>query len=54
MVNEEDCFVPTPENTNTYEATVRVENPKILKAARLKVARVFRENTEKEAESIPF
>ena len=45
MVNEEDCFVPTPENTNTFEATVKVEKPKILKAARLKVARVYRERT---------
>ena len=54
MINEEDCFVPTPDNTNTYEATVRVEKPKILKTARQKVARVFREKTEKEAESIPF
>ena len=33
---------------------MRVEKPKILKAARLKVARVFREKKEKEAESIPF
>ena len=32
--NEEDCFVPTQENTTTFEATAWVEKPKILKAAR--------------------
>ena len=54
MVTQEECFVPTHENTNTYEATVRVEKPNILKTAKQKVALLYRKRAEIEAEKIPF
>ena len=50
MTEEEQCFIPTPENTSTFEATVRVEKKKIMKAAKEKVSCIFRREVEKEAE----
>ena len=52
MVSQDDCFISTPENTNSYEETVTVEKPKILKTAKQKVAFLYR--AEKKAETIPF
>ena len=54
MTEEEECFIPTLENTSTFEATVRVEKSKILKVAKEKVGRLYRKEAEKEAERIPF
>ena len=51
---EEQCLIPTPENTATYEATMKVEKPKIMKAAKDKVNQIFRDKAEQEAEMLPF
>jgi hypothetical protein len=51
---EDKCFIPTPTNCATYEATLRVEKPKILKAAKAKVAQLFRRKAEEEAAKVPF
>ena len=51
---EDECFIPTPTNCATYEATLRVEKPKILKAAKAKVAQLFRRKAEEEAAKVPF
>ena len=40
MREEEDCFIPTELNTDSFEATMRVEMPKIKKVANQKVARI--------------
>ena len=54
MEAEDECFIPTPSNCSTYEATLRVEKPKILKAAKAKVGRIFRRKAEEEAAKVPF
>ena len=54
MRQEEQCFIPTTDNTDTFEATVRVEMPKVKKVASLKVAQVYREKAEEDAAKIPF
>ena len=41
MREEEDCFIPTQDNTDTFEATMRVEMHKIKKVARQKVAKIY-------------
>ena len=51
---EDECFIPTPANCTTYEATIRVEKPKILKAAKAKVRQLFRRKAEEEAAKVPF
>ena len=51
---EDDCFIPTPSNCSSYEATIRVEKPKILKAAKAKVGQIFRRKAEEEAAKVPF
>lgn len=54
MGTEQDCFIPTEQNTDTFEATLRVEMPKIKKAAKLKVAQLYRDKAEEDATKIPF
>ena len=54
MREEQDCFIPTLENTNMYEATVRVKLPAIKKVAKQKVAQIYREKAEEVANKIPF
>ena len=51
---EEECFIPTEDNTNIFRATVRVEMPKIKKVAKQKVAQLYREMAEEDADRIPF
>ena len=51
---DELCFIPSKENTSTFEATVRIELPKIKKVASQKVSQVFRKRAEEEATRIPF
>lgn len=51
---EEKCFIPTEDNTNTFRATVRVEMPKIKKVTKQKVAQLYRERAEEDADRIPF
>ena len=41
MQEEDECFIPTPENTNTFTQTIRVKKPKILKVAKQKVTEIF-------------
>ena len=45
MKDETECFIPTPENTNTFAATVRVEKPKIMAAAKKKVSDKFKKKS---------
>ena len=54
MREEQECFIPTIENTDTFEATVRVELPGIKKVAKQNVAKLFKEKSEEEASKIPF
>ena len=49
MREEQECFIPTLDNTDTVEATVRVELPNIKK-----VAKMYREKAEEDAGKIPF
>ena len=41
MKEDNECRIPTPENCSTFAVTVRVEKPKILKAAKEKVAKIL-------------
>ena len=52
MREEEDCNIPTGQNTETFEATDRVEMPMIQKVAKLKVDRIYREKAEEEEKEI--
>ena len=54
MQEEEECFIPTPENTNTFAQTVRVEKPKILKVAKKKVASMFQVKSTQTAAKLGF
>ena len=54
MKAETDCFIPTPENTNTFEATARVEKPKIMKVAKKKVCETFKRKSAEAAEQLGF
>ena len=54
MQEEEECFIPTPENTNTYAQTVRVEKPNILSIAKKKVANIFKMKSQFEANKLGF
>ena len=54
MREEHECFIPTEENTDTLEATVRMELPGIKKVAKQKVAKLFKEKSEEDASKIPF
>ena len=49
MQNETECFIPTPENTNTFAATVRVEKPKIMAVAKKKVCETFKRRSAEAA-----
>ena len=52
MREEENCNIPTRQNTETFEATDRVEMPMIQKVAKLKVDRIYREKAEEEEEKV--
>ena len=54
MREEDQCFIPIPENTTTYEAPMKVEKPKIMKAAKEKVKQIFCDKAEHEAGRLPF
>ena len=54
MENKEVCFIPTPDNCSTYEATVRVEKPKVLKAAKAKVGKIYEKRAQEAASKVPF
>ena len=54
MGREEDCFIPTPDNCATFQATIRVERPKILKAAKAKVVDIYKQKAHEGASKVPF
>ena len=54
MKEEEECFIPTPENTNTFQATARVEKPKILVAAKKKVSEIYKRRSAEAAAQLGF
>ena len=54
MQEEVECFIPTPENTNTFNQTVRVEKPKSLKVAKRKVSELFRKKAQSTANKLVF
>ena len=54
MREGQDCFSPNLENTDTVEATVRVELPNIKNVAKQKVAKVYWEKAKEDAAKIPF
>ena len=54
MREEDNCFIPTPENTSTYKVTLKIKKPKIMKAAKEKIKGIFRKKAELEAEKIHF
>ena len=51
---EEICFIPTASNCSTFEATLKIEKPKILKAGKAKVGQLFQRKTEEEEAKVPF
>ena len=54
MQEEEEYFMPTPENTITFAQTVRVEKPKIMKVAKKKVAAMFQVKSTEAAAKLGF
>ena len=54
MKEGNECRIPTPENCATFAVTVRVEKPLILKAAKVKVAKIYEELSSKAVEAAPF
>ena len=54
MKEETQCFIPTPENTNTFQATARVEKPKILVEAKKKVSEIYRRRSAEAAARLGF
>ena len=42
MVKEEECFIPTKENTITFPQTVRAKMAKVLTAAKKKVMDILK------------
>ena len=54
MATEEDCLIPTPDNCATFQATIRVERPKILKAAKAKVVDIYKKKAQEAASKVPF
>ena len=54
MREEQECFIPTADNTDTFEVRVRVELPAIKKVAKQKVAKLFKAKAEEDASKIPF
>ena len=54
MKGEEECFIPTPDNTNTFTQTVRVEKAKIMITAKKKVADIFKNKSEEAASRLGF
>ena len=51
MKEGNECRIPTPENCATFAVTVRVEKPRILKAAKEKVAKIYEELSSKAVEA---
>ena len=54
MKGEEECFIPTPDNTNTFTQTVRVEKAKIMSIAKKKVTNIFKKKSEEAASRLGF
>ena len=54
MKEDNECRIPTPENCSTFAVTVRVEKPKILKAAKEKVAKIYKKHSSEAVEAAPF
>ena len=46
MREEKECFILTLENTDTFEATGRVELPNIKEVAKQNVAKLFKQKAE--------
>ena len=54
LEEEDTCFIPTPDNCSNFEATVRVEKPKILKSAKAKVGQLYKKKAQEAASKVPF
>ena len=51
---DDSCFIPTPTNCSSFEATVKVEKLKILKCAKAKVGEMYQKRAQEAAGKVPF